>query len=337
MLGSTSKPPVRPRDGSVPTTRLTSSSRRLPGSLTPGRAEPRVSGAVTRGLSPRRAGGFPAPPARSRRIAGSHGPPRRPATKTRRRRWGTRKYWASRTRQTAPPHGPVATPAPGHPPVGTGTSAPTKAARTCAKSRPSLEDRLPATFSQSAHSGSSAFRIRMKSQKRRLCSPSRPARPPATLRFWQGVPPARRVGRGSSAGSRAVRSWWTGTPGQWRFRTFRRHGSISQNQIVRRPARRRPRSRPPAPLHTLPTVAAVAGVAEVGAVVMAATLLRGRGGYAFPPPRTRRSSAARRCSMLRTYLVVSSPACWAAASSRSIRSPRVIRARRDSSASFSRT
>ena len=77
----------------VPATMLTSSSWRRPGSLTPGRLEPRESVAATLGApapAPRRGAGSRRPLAGSRRTSGGHAPPRRPTTKTRRRRWALR-------------------------------------------------------------------------------------------------------------------------------------------------------------------------------------------------------------------------------------------------------
>lgn len=77
----------------------------------------------------------------------------------------------------------------------------------------------------------------------------------AWLKSGHGVPPARTSTAPSASGLSVVRSGWQITPGQCRATTRRRNGDASQNQRTGpRPARRRPRSRPPTPEQREPTV-----------------------------------------------------------------------------------
>lgn len=118
--------------------------------------------------------------------------PTDPTTKTRRRRWGTPKPRASSTRQHTVRLWPWQTPPDRHPPSGTSGWNPESSARTLAKSYPPPLDKAPSTFSQQTQSGATSSATRTNSKNRRDRSPSKPARPPATERSWQGVPPMTR-------------------------------------------------------------------------------------------------------------------------------------------------
>ena len=77
------------------------------------------------------------------------------STKTRFRRWARPKCWASKIRHAAHRVGPSTTPAPVHPPSGSGMGAvrPTKPPKKAPKAL-SLVLRTPGTFSQRIHAGS---------------------------------------------------------------------------------------------------------------------------------------------------------------------------------------
>lgn len=182
-------------------------------------------------------------------------------TKTRRRIWGTPKYWASRMRQAAVRAGPQQTPArgqhgttarerarrvqygespwgPGGGPGVTGKGDPMSPPRKHPNAL-SCVDRTPGTFSHSATRGSSASQIRMYSSARLPRSSSRLRRYPLTENDWHGVPPTMMSGRSISAARsmnvRAVMSPRLGTSGCRYASTRHGNAPISEYHKGRKP------------------------------------------------------------------------------------------------------
>ena len=165
------------------------------------------------GLSPASPRGSRSPdtPVRSNSISCAVSPPKSATSAILRRRWGTPQYCASCTRQ-ATLHRPSTSrypPQVGQPFAGTsilGASGSTRrivSSSTAAKSRPLLLLSAPGTFSHTMYLGRisspdrpsclSCSRISfitlICSINRPLRAPARPARLPAMLRSWHGLPP----------------------------------------------------------------------------------------------------------------------------------------------------
>ncbi len=144
-------------------------------------------------------------------VAGSN-PFRALATRnTRRRRWANPKYWASKVRQAIALWGPYTQPAFGHLPPGetSSTSSPARPARKHPNALV-LSLRTPGTFSQTMMQGGFPALARTwsiasaSSIKRRVNWPRssfKPARMPATLYAWHGVPPTSTSGASISPDS----------------------------------------------------------------------------------------------------------------------------------------
>lgn len=148
-------------------------------------------------------------PSNSKRTAAGSNPSRALATtNTRRRRWATPKYWASKMRHATALWGPYTQPAFVHllPDGMIGSSSPASAPRKQPKAL-SLVLRTPGTFSQKTTEGaipvvirwmSIAFAISQKVKERFPLASSRELRRPATLNAWQGVPPQNTSGASTS-------------------------------------------------------------------------------------------------------------------------------------------
>jgi len=149
-------------------------------------------------------------PSHSRRTEAGSNPARALATtNTRRRRWASPKYWASRTRQATVRWGPATTPALVHPVAANGSMAVSQPASAERKQPKALSAvlRTPGTFSQKTMAGSSpradrtwsiAFAISQKVRDRLPRASSRDFRNPATENAWHGVPPQNRSGASTS-------------------------------------------------------------------------------------------------------------------------------------------
>ena len=113
----------------------------------------------------------PQPPSHSSKTSGERLTPRLATMNTRRRRWGTPKYRASRVRhETAYPSSSISR-------------------RRARKSRPSLEVKIPGTFSSTTHRGRNrSTRLRKVNARTDLLPSVNPLRFPATERSWQGNP-----------------------------------------------------------------------------------------------------------------------------------------------------
>ena len=148
-------------------------------------------------------------PSNSKRTAaGSKSALALATTNTRRRRWATPKYWASRTRHATALWGPNTQPAFVHfPPAGSsGNSSPASPAKKHPNAL-SLVLRTPGTFSQKTMQGwaprtdlvvSIALAISQKVKDRLPRASSKDLRSPATENAWHGVPPQNRSGASTS-------------------------------------------------------------------------------------------------------------------------------------------
>ena len=99
-----------------------------------------------------------------------------------------------------------------------------------------------------------SFMIRICSIKRPERAPDNPARAPATLRSWQGLPPQMMSTGSSSLPFNFVMSPLWAMPGKRRSVTFMGNGSISLAQRVLIPYRSAARGKPPMPSNRLPMV-----------------------------------------------------------------------------------
>ena len=138
-------------------------------------------------------------PSNSKRTAaGSKSALALATTNTRRRRWATPKYWASRTRHATALLGPSTKPAFAHrPPGGTSASSSPASAPRKHPNALSLVERTPGTFSQKMmdfRCSSIASAISQKVRDKLPRASSSDWRRPATEKAWQGVPPQRMSG-----------------------------------------------------------------------------------------------------------------------------------------------
>ena len=212
------------------------------------------------------AAGCPAWPCRSKSISAGRIALALATAKMRRRRWGTPKNWASRTRQAISRVGPSTAPAFVHffPAGSSGRFSPASPPKKQPKAL-SLVLSTPGTFSQTRMHGGCPFRARIKSIASNILiktkvklprSSSKLPRNPATEKAWQGVPPTKTSGAStlplSILPTSCVISPWLGTCGQWWARTADGNGSISANQAGCQPKGSHATDAASMPLHRLP-------------------------------------------------------------------------------------
>lgn len=149
----------------------------------------------------------------------------------------------------------------------------------------------PGTFSQQNQRGRISIPVRPRSRSAvlisftiRICSiksperaPDKPARVPATLRSWQGLPPQMRSTGNNSFPDNFVMSPLCTILGNLRSVTFIGNDSISLAQSGINPARTAARGNPPIPSNRLPIVRAL----------ISSPPLRWSGWYAPQPERYR--------------------------------------------------